>query len=472
MDLKIAAFGLALAAVSTRARADEAVGGNPGNRHTLPELIAMARQRSTPVAYAQSQVEVRRAQKWEALSNWFPTGEVTFGMSPSAQVRCLDENGLPSTLNCVSTTNPSTGRAIGVPGFSDISGLAGEFALRFTQPVYTFGKIEHGTRAAEHGIEADQHRVDVARDEVSLRVAQAYWGLKTARTATVTTTEARDELASWVKKIEDDLDAQKPKYNFNINDLQRLKVALAQVDIGVADLERSAGIASRGLELVTGGPADVDEAELDVVEIVDRPIEFYQDAALQNRPELRALASGIRAFHELSKLQFSQLLPDLALVGGVNYRFANGVDDPANAFMTHPNGGFGFSLALGLRQPLDLVQRHARFRRARADADVIVAQRKAAETLYAFEIAEAYGNLAEARKRLGLVDKAQHIAQGWLSAVRQNIDLGTAEPRDLVDAARSYYDLRVRYYQTIYDVNLRVAQLRKAAGLPIAGEEK
>jgi hypothetical protein len=61
-----------------------------------------------------------------------------------------------------------------------------------------------------------------------------------------------------------------------------------------------------------------------------------------------------------------------------------------------------------------------------------------------------------------------HTAQGWLNAVRDNIDLGTADSRDLVEAARSYYELRLRFYQAIADVNIGVALLRKATGVAIA----
>src|SRR5205823_6051970 len=113
----------------------------------------------------------------------------------------------------------------------------------------------------------------------------------------------------------------------------------------------------------------------------------------------------------------------------------------------------GYSFSLGLRQPLDLVQRWARFAHARADYRSFQAQRALALTGIGFQIAEAYANLAEARRRLGALDKGLHVSQGWLNAVRENIDAGTAEARDLVDAARSYYDLRLRYYQAIFDVN-------------------
>mgnify|MGYP000952890656 CR=1 FL=1 len=35
-------------------------------------------------------------------------------------------------------------------------------------------------------------------------------------------------------------------------------------------------------------------------------------------------------------------------------------------------------------------------------------------------------------------------------------------------SGRNYFDLRLRYYQSIFDVNLQIAQLRRATGVEVA----
>ena len=104
-------------------------------------------------------------------------------------------------------------------------------------------------------------------------------------------------------------------------------------------------------------------------------------------------------------------------------------------------------------------------RHAEADADVVTAQRHLVRGGVDFEVERAYADLAEARRRMGSGERGQKTARGWLNAVRQNMDLGTAQPRDLVDSARSYFELRISYFQAIMDVNLATAALRRAAGL-------
>jgi outer membrane protein TolC len=124
---------------------------------------------------------------------------------------------------------------------------------------------------------------------------------------------------------------------------------------------------------------------------------------------------------------------------------------------------------LALRQPLDFAQRWAKWRRARAEADALEAQRLAAAAGIGFELERAYHDAREARARLKASEKGMRTAQGWLAAVKQNIDIGTADSRDLVEAARAYYELRLRFYQAIHDLNVAIAGLRKASGLPVAG---
>ena len=42
--------------------------------------------------------------------------------------------------------------------------------------------------------------------------------------------------------------------------------------------------------------------------------------------------------------------------------------------------------------------------------------------------------------------------------------VGTGSPRDLVEAARNYFELRLRHLQAIMDVNMAVTQLKMASG--------
>ena len=229
---------------------------------TLAELVERARANAVTVRAASSQVAIRRTQRSEAIRNWAPTGELIAALTGTPGVQCRGPNGeseLPMrTANCASTVgvDPKNLFSFNVGGF----GPAG-LLLSVTQPIYTFGKIEYGTRAAEKAIEAEEGRVNMARDDAALNVARAYWGIKAARTAYDSIVDGRNELADYQKKIEDDLEQDTPHYD--LNDLSRMKVALSQIEELVSDFEARIAIAHDGLDAAVGEPADVDDAEFD-----------------------------------------------------------------------------------------------------------------------------------------------------------------------------------------------------------------
>src|SRR6185503_5483661 len=60
-------------------------------------------------------------------------------------------------------------------------GLFGGAQLDVTQPLYTFGKIEHARSAARAGLDAQAALADEAAGDAAADAARAYWGLKLAR---------------------------------------------------------------------------------------------------------------------------------------------------------------------------------------------------------------------------------------------------------------------------------------------------
>jgi outer membrane protein TolC len=302
-----------------------------------------------------------------------------------------------------------------------------------------------------------------ARDEVELQVTRAYFGLKAARTALETLDEIKDKLEPWKKKIADDLDSAKPK--FDLYDGKRIEYALIQLGTLRADAERNVGVALDGLRILCGDDAEVDDAELDLTEVVDRPEEYYRHAALKNRPEVRALDEGVAGYRALANFQRSAMLPDLGLFLSLNYRQAStDIEDSQSAYQTHINY-LGYGAGLVLREHFDMGQ-VARWRRSIADADALAAQRDLALSGIGLEIATAYHDLEESRKRAALYDKGQRMTRGWLRAVDE--DLEGANPPRLIEAARAYFDQRLNYYRAINDVNYNIARLRRAAGVEVA----
>jgi outer membrane protein TolC len=445
-------------------------------RYTLPELIARVNASYPGVQAAREGVDSADAQLSQATRLWWPTGQLTFGITGSPDVRCfrsqydgmgnpiLGANGQPVQVrdvrDCTHTdvVDLRSGEQV-LP----IHGVAFNLSANLIQPLYTFGKIESARAAAKAGVDVARAQVDKDRAEVTFNVTRAYWLLKWARVAEGTLDDGIAKLKSWVKKIDDALD--KGKTNYTETDLIRIKLALDTAELTQLDVQKARELGLSGLRMLTDDPdADIDDTELDISEVSEQPLGWYEDLALVHRPETRMLSAGMRAAAAQRRLHLANLMPDLGVALSFTYAYAQSVDDPQNAFMNHPNA-LGAGLSLVVRYNLDVPMRLANYAKAAADQRMAIERRKQALGGISIEIENAWLDARSARRKTELLAHSEKVARGWYNAVDQNLQVGVAESRDLVDAARNYFELRMRHLQSIMDTNMAIASLKRATGV-------
>lgn len=447
-------------------------------RYTLERLLAKVQSDYPGIAAARESMGSADAQVSQANRAWWPTGDLSFGITGSPSVQCqvtdpntgalvtTDKNGNPistaARLNHCDSTGGYDLRSS--DQFLPTHGVAFNLTLNLLQPLYTSGKIEALRAATRAGRDGARALVDVARADAALNTMRAYWGLKLARAIDGTIEDVRDKLKEWIDKVQKEYDGGKSEYT--LADLSRLKLALDDAEVIRLDVERNLRVALAGVRTLAGeSDADVDEEEIDVVEIKEQPLSYYEDEARLHRPEARLLDAAVTASHHWKRLKISELLPDFGLAASFSYGYASAIESPSNAFMTHANF-LGAGLFLVAHQPLDIPMRLARLDQARADERATEARRKQALGGIAWEIEGAFANLDEARGRYRVLGHAQKVARGWYNTMDTQINTTAAQnTRDLAEAARQYFEKRVRYLQSIMDVNLALASLRRATGV-------
>jgi outer membrane protein, multidrug efflux system len=447
-------------------------------RYTLPEAIARVNQIYPGVLAARDGVASADAQLSQANRQWWPTGQLTFGLTGSPEMRCID----PMTGQAWNATDPKTGMITGNQFRAEqqclttdtvdlrsgeqvlpYHGVAFNLGVNLVQPLYTFGKIEAAKRAARAGIEVAKAQVDKDRAEVTFNVTRAYWLLKWARSAAGTLDDGIARLKEWVKKINDEID--KGKSSYTENDLVRIKLALDTAELTALDIDKARELGLAGLRMLTDDTdADIDEEDLDLSELSEQSLSFYEDAAVVHRPEARMVVAGAAAAKAGRQLQLANLMPDVGIAASFTYSYAQSIDDPQNGFMNHPNA-LGAGLSLALRYNLDVPQRLATFSKSRADEQMAQQRRLQALGGISIEIENAWLDARNARRRSDLLQHSEKVARGWYNAVDQSLQVGVADSRDLVDAARNFFELRLRHLQSIMDFNMAVASLKQAAGV-------
>jgi outer membrane protein len=428
---------------------------------TLPELLELARAASPGLQASAAATEAMEAQVSEARRNWLPQGDLLSILAPSPEVHCADENGLPSITNCIQT---STGEAnLGHVAWTRVFTRT---EVRLIQPVWDFGKISAGVAAAKAGVGVAQERQAGARADVEQNVRRAYWGMKLARDVLDMLDQGLGYVDDGQKKLEKDLEAGTG--TASVTDKLRIRTVRAEVDARTLEAKRGQNLARDGLRVLLGAPAtedlDVDDDPFLPLEIREHPVSYYEDLARYNRPEARLLDYAVKAKSALADLERRRAYPDVVLIGTASLAYAQEVDDPQNAFLSHYFNSRSLGLAAAVRMQLDLGPKLARAARMSAEATEISFRRSEALGGIALEVRKAYGEMSEAGERVKAVQKGEKAAKSWISAVAQNFAVGLAEARDLTDALVAYFNMRYRYLQAVFDYNIAVAALTRATG--------
>lgn len=452
---------------------------------SLPELYQLGESRHPTLRASREAISAARythdEQKWLAL----PSGDMNAYLTWSPDLKCRDANDPREVARDPSLVNPKLSDGSFLYGGSsrcvatnanlslfdpDLSvyaphGVLFRFNLNITVPLFTFGKLSIARDLGKVGVTLAQAQADATRADFAVNLVRAYFGIKAARAALDTIREGKEQINKWIKTIDKELDAGKSSYTEI--DLMRMKVAESQVEIGLVDVERTQQSALAALRyLAQDENVDVDESDLSAWQAEEHALSYYLESAFAHRPEMRMLDATGRGAQLYKRLRIAEFLPDFGLIMNFGYGVATSVIDPDNAFMNRFNY-LGAGLGLGMRMNLDFGPKAARLQKSMADVRQYEQKRQEALSGGALEIERAYNDFVEARRRLAAAEMAEKRARGWLQGIKQAIDVGTAESRDMLDALRAYFDQHLTVLRSVNDLNVQAAVLRRLSGLEV-----
>jgi outer membrane protein len=447
--------------------------------YKLDELLDLARKSNPGLAAGEKATAGIQAQLLEAKRSYYPTGELNSMVAQAPEIRCYNGqyddkgNAIRDEKNCVNTVgNEDEAVGTGPKSFLKAITPAGVFTrteLKVVQPLYTFGKLSAGVAAAESGVRASQERQVGMLADLELNIRKAYWGAKLARAILATLNEGSGYLDQAQDKIEEEL--KDGSGDASITDRLRLRTMRAEIDSRILEAKRGADLARSGLRALIGPDApadlDIDEADIEALNIPSHTVGQYEEAAMQTRPEVKALQYLVASKRALAQLETRRQYPDLVLIGTAAYAYASSVDTPKNSYFNDPFHSLGAGIAAGFRMPLDLGVKNARAAKIQAEAEEAEQKRREALSGISFEVEKAYTEMKEAEERMKVVQKGEKAGKQWIAAIAQNLAVGLAEAKDFSDALLAFFQARIRYAQSIYDYNLAAAALTRATGTDV-----
>lgn len=338
------------------------------------------------------------------------------------------------------------------------------FGVRGTIPIYTFGKIDSIKKAAEAQVRYNEWDLEKYRAQVRADVRRAYYGLMLARDALYIADDILSKLNHAIDNVATKLAANDT--SVEEADRLRLEIYRDELLARVAEAKKGEQFASAALRFFTGVQTafDIPDEPLKKPETPLGPVVRYLTAARLFRPDVNLARSGVAARRAQLDFARAQLYPNIGAGLGFSYAIAPSATVQNTAWIGDPFNGFGAAIAFGVEWGLDLLPKTARINQAESQLEEARALERYALGGTAVEVENQYATAAEAKAREENWERAEHRAKRWISSVQDAIDLGTKDERYIVEPLRAYVFARANHVQALMDFNVALSELARVTG--------
>lgn len=343
------------------------------------------------------------------------------------------------------------------------------FQLTAVQPVFTWGAINKAVDAARLGAEAAQYSFEAKKEDLEIRLFELYYSRVLAMEIQRLLEEAQEKIEQIEEQIEDM--REEGDTSLDESEIFKFEIFKAEFQIQKAEVTENMNFVQETWNyILRNQDNEIYEPEVRFLDPISKdiePVDFYQQSAFSNRPELKALDIGQEATRTYISSLKRQNLPGLFLGGYLN--FANTPNRPrqSNPFIQNNtnflSGGFGFTI----RQNLNFLTIKANIERNQIELRKINYAEDAAKDGILLEVNNNYRQASLADVKVKQTDQALITSKNWLRQEQLDYDFGMGDVKDLIDAMKKELELKVQLKQRVFEFNSSLAKLNKSAGIPL-----
>jgi outer membrane protein len=434
---------LGIGGVSVAAEPGDGVTAGP-LRLSLTDCIKRALEHHPAVQEVRWDVEIRRSEVQQAKAGYYPTGEL---------------------VNVTGVVNDAKGNILrfrqgGIGDLGPFTRIEGQIAY----PLFTWGKLPNGLKAAQKGLEQELVSVEQRKAEAIREVKELYYTLLYTRQVQDLMNDVREGFKKAVEVAEERLKENK----ITQLDLLNLRIGYASVAKEEAKLRNGIELTRSALLRALGLP------QTTAFEIADRiltpqparlkDLDYYVERLFANRPEWRKLRLGLQAREAELRVATSDYFPTFFLAIPFRYGYAPGRSRQTNPF-AYDNFNFGGGgPVVGIRWSLGFAETAAKVARSRAELMKLRAQEKSAALSFPLEVKEAYLNVKEAEERVRVTTDGRKAGRALVTLAVTNFELGIGEPQEIFLSLGNYTRAANDYYEAVRDYNIALAKLSLVVG--------
>lgn len=422
----------------------------------LQQAVQMSLNADPRVKEREQLVESARALLEQAKANdgWRINANLFVGLAP--QVKGGFYQGGATSGTTPRTDGPFPG------GLSDWTSLQ----VALIKPLFTFGKIQHYSEAAQGNIDVKRGDVRISKADTVMDVKRAYYGYLTARDSRRFLEDVQSRLDSAVNRVDRNL--KDDNGESKQSDLYALQAARGILSKYLSQAKAIEKISLDGLKVLTGVGMD---ADLQVADDSLTPVALPQDSlaelqsrALQDRPEMAQLEAGMRARRALVAAKKSEKYPDVyaGIVGVANY--ASRRDRLNNPYLYDPFNNAGLTPVVGVKWDMAFDVVPAKVAQEQAELEALNYKNQYAQAGIPFQVSEAYQQMQSNYAAQRDLATGAAAARRWMISALADFNAGLEHADKVAEALKTYALTQAEYLRTVNDYNMNVAQMYRAAG--------
>ena len=322
------------------------------------------------------------------------------------------------------------------------------------QPLFTGGKISSLNKQARNNLEAAKYNYEGAKQNLILRVKEAYFGILAAGKFKKVCQDA-------VARMKAHLETVKGLYNAgtvaNI-DLLRTEVQLANAEQALIKAENGVELAKSSFNTILGRDLNLSVELVNIFEVIEQDYNLDQllKEAKNSRPEIYKIKHNIQMAEAGVGIAKSNYWPQVGLFG--NYKYHKG-DEPIIEW--REDWMVGANVSVDIWNWGETKAQVGQARSALRELEHLQAQLRDG---IALEVKGALLGLEEAKKRIKISAKAVVHAEESLNSAEIGYRNGRVDNVEALDSQLALTHARTNNLQAKYNYILSQARLEKAIG--------
>lgn len=422
---------------------------------SLADCHALALKQNKEIAASAKQTESAIYSQKSYRSLYLPNIKASInGIYSSAKGEYNIEGGLLPNID------PSTGNI--TPGTTYFPGLALQYeigdvvtgGIEIEQPIYMGGKIRAANKMSSMGVELSKMNDSLTIINIQLAVDNSYALLVKAQEMKKVATSYNNLLKELLHNVESAFkNGIKPK-----NDVMKVKVKYGESQLAVKKAENAIRLAQMNLCHVIGLPLTTNiEIENAYPNLPHSPTP--SETTINSRQEYQMLNKQIDIAEQQLKIQRSDALPSVALVGMAGY--TRGVELNDRLFLD--NGSF--SVLMNISIPLfHFGENHNKIKAARAKVEKARLEQEYKTEQMQLQITQAINNLEEAELECSLSKENLEQTSENLRLSQQAYDVGLEALSDLLEAQSLWQQAHQANVEAQFKLYLSYIEYKKAIG--------